>query len=58
LSFLVARIRKGFLALAAPISASPPMLSIPLAGIGMPDDDKINLLDGLANWIAPNGEAI
>jgi alpha-L-fucosidase len=34
------------------------MLSIPLPGNGLPDDDEMKLLDGLANWIAPNGEAI
>jgi alpha-L-fucosidase len=34
------------------------MLNIPLPGNGMPDDDEIKVLDGLATWIAPNGEAI
>jgi alpha-L-fucosidase len=34
------------------------MLNIPLPGSGMPDDDELKLLDGLAKWIAPNGEGI
>jgi alpha-L-fucosidase len=34
------------------------MLNIPLPGSGMPDDDELKLLDGLAKWIEPNGEGI
>ena len=34
------------------------MLSIPLPGNGMPDDDELKILDGLASWIPSNGEAI
>jgi alpha-L-fucosidase len=34
------------------------MLNIPLPGNGAPDDDELKLLDELAKWIAPNGEAI
>jgi alpha-L-fucosidase len=34
------------------------MLSIPLPGNGMPDDDEMKVLDGLAKWIPSNGEAI
>jgi alpha-L-fucosidase len=34
------------------------MLSIPLPGNGMPDDDEMKVLDGLASWIPSNGEAI
>jgi alpha-L-fucosidase len=34
------------------------MLNIPLPGNGMPDDDEMKVLDGLAKWIAPNGEGI
>ena len=34
------------------------MLNIPLPGNGLPDDDEMKVLDALATWIAPNGEAI
>jgi alpha-L-fucosidase len=34
------------------------MLSIPLPGNGMPDDDEMKVLDGLAKWMPTNGEAI
>jgi alpha-L-fucosidase len=34
------------------------MLNIPLPGDGTPDDDEMKVLDALAKWIAPNGEAI
>lgn len=34
------------------------MLSIPLPGNGQPDDDELKVLDGLTQWIAPNGEGI
>jgi alpha-L-fucosidase len=34
------------------------MLSIPVCGEGTIDDDELKVLDGLANWIAPNGEGI
>ena len=34
------------------------MLNIPLPGNGLPDDDEMKVLDALAKWIAPNGEAI
>ncbi len=34
------------------------MLSIPLPGNGMPDDDEMKVLDGLARWIPAHGEAI
>lgn len=34
------------------------MLSIPLPGSGMPDDDEVKILNGIAEWIAPNGEGI
>lgn len=34
------------------------MLNIPLPGNGMPDEDEMKVLDGLAKWIAPNGEGI
>jgi len=34
------------------------MLNIPLPGNGVPDDDEMKVLDGLAKWIAPNGEGI
>jgi alpha-L-fucosidase len=34
------------------------MLSVPLKGNGTLDSDELKVLDGLASWIAPNGEAI
>jgi alpha-L-fucosidase len=34
------------------------MLSVPLKGNGTLDSDEVKVLDGLASWIAPNGEAI
>jgi alpha-L-fucosidase len=34
------------------------MLSIPLPGNGLPDEDEVKLLEGIAQWIGPNGEAI
>jgi alpha-L-fucosidase len=34
------------------------MLNIPLKGDGTPDTDELQVLDALAEWIAPNGEAI
>jgi alpha-L-fucosidase len=34
------------------------MLSIPLPGNGMPDEDELKLLDALSRWIATNGEGI
>jgi alpha-L-fucosidase len=34
------------------------MLNIPLRGDGTPDRDEIKVLQGLASWIAPNGEGI
>jgi alpha-L-fucosidase len=34
------------------------MLSVPLPGNGMLDDDEVKLLDELTKWIAPNGEGI
>ena len=34
------------------------MLNIPLPGNGMPDDDEMKVLDGLAKWMPVNGEAI
>jgi len=34
------------------------MLNIPLPGHGMPDDDELKVLDGLTQWIGPNGEGI
>ncbi|HVT79871.1 MAG TPA: alpha-L-fucosidase [Phycisphaerae bacterium] len=34
------------------------MLSIPLKGDGTLDADELKVLDGLASWIAPNGEGI
>jgi alpha-L-fucosidase len=34
------------------------MLNIPLRGDGTPDRDEIKVLEGLAAWIAPNGEGI
>ena len=34
------------------------MLNIPLPGNGMPDDDELKVLAGLAGWIDPNGEGI
>ena len=34
------------------------MLNIPLKGDGTPDTDELKVLDALASWIAPNGEAI
>lgn len=34
------------------------MLSIPLPGSGMPDDDELKVLAGLTEWIGPNGEGI
>jgi alpha-L-fucosidase len=34
------------------------MLSVPLPGSGMPDDDEIKVLHGIASWIPANGEAI
>jgi alpha-L-fucosidase len=34
------------------------MLSIPVRGEGTIDDDEVKVLEGLASWIAPNGEGI
>jgi alpha-L-fucosidase len=34
------------------------MLNIPLPGNGLPDEDEMKILDALARWIEPNGEAI
>ena len=34
------------------------LLSIPLPGHGMPDDDELAFLDGFGAWMATNGEAI
>ncbi len=34
------------------------MLNIPLPGNGVPDDDEMKVLDGLATWIPANGEGI
>ena len=34
------------------------MLSIPLRGDGTLDEDEVQILEGLASWIAPNGEGI
>jgi len=34
------------------------MLSIPLPGSGLPDEDELQLLDALAKWISINGEGI
>ena len=34
------------------------MLNIPLKGDGTPDADELKILDALASWITPNGEAI
>jgi len=34
------------------------MLSIPVRGDGTIDDDEVKVLQGLAAWMAPNGEAI
>jgi alpha-L-fucosidase len=34
------------------------MLSIPLPGSGLPDDDELKVLAGLASWMPTNGEAI
>ena len=34
------------------------MLNIPLPGNGLPDADEMKVLEGLAKWMEPNGEAI
>lgn len=34
------------------------MLSIPVRGEGTIDADEVNVLEGIATWIAPNGEGI
>jgi len=34
------------------------MLNIPVRGDGTIDDDEVKVLEGLAQWIQPNGEAI
>jgi alpha-L-fucosidase len=34
------------------------MLSVPLPGSGMPDEDELKVLDGLASWMPTNGEGI
>jgi alpha-L-fucosidase len=34
------------------------MLNIPLPGNGVPDEDELKVLDGLAKWIEHNGEGI
>ena len=34
------------------------MLNIPLPGNGVPDEDEMKVLDGLARWIESNGEGI
>ena len=34
------------------------MLSIPVRGEGTIDDDEVKVLEGIASWIAPNGEGI
>lgn len=34
------------------------MLNIPVRGDGTIDDDEVKVLEGLASWIAPNGEGI
>jgi alpha-L-fucosidase len=34
------------------------MLSIPVRGEGTIDDDELKVVEGLAEWIAPNGEGI
>ncbi|MGN6368824.1 MAG: alpha-L-fucosidase [Phycisphaerae bacterium] len=34
------------------------LLNIPLKGDGTPDSDELKVVDALAEWIAPNGEAI
>ena len=34
------------------------MLNIPVRGDGTIDDDEVKVLEGLASWIGPNGEAI
>ncbi|MBC8097572.1 MAG: alpha-L-fucosidase [Akkermansiaceae bacterium] len=34
------------------------MLSVPVRGNGTIDEDEVNVLEGLAKWIEPNGEGI
>jgi alpha-L-fucosidase len=34
------------------------MLNIPVRGDGTIDDDEVNVLEGLASWIEPNGQGI
>lgn len=34
------------------------MLNIPVRGDGTIDDDEVKVLEGLASWIAPNGEGV